>query len=235
MRAASQTSSPPSSHRRHSNTRAASRTMSAHARDITLNVDAPYVDVRRFVDAGDAQASTVVITIPLRASSRRLERALDEPIGKSFDRLRAGIAKSTKSAPKERLSVELFALDGSRVDDAATHVDAWNDDYALAVGDEWFRVRLDAPEIAGVTTVGLARVRTTAAGVSRRRDVLSSGRRRRVRLVRHRRRRRHRARSVHQSHIYTDFRRHRGEISRRRASERWRAAAIRAEPPRTRH
>ena len=127
--------------------------MSAHARDITLNVDAPYVDVRRFVDAGDARASTVVITIPLRASSRRLERALDEPIGKSFDRLRAGIAKSTKSAPKERLSVELFALDGSRVDDAATHVDAWNDDYALAVGDEWFRVRLDAPEIAGVTTV----------------------------------------------------------------------------------
>ena len=71
--------------------------MRAHVDDVTLAADAPCVDVRRF-------ASTVVITIPTRASasasaSRRLERTLDETIGKSFDRLRAGIANSAKKAP----------------------------------------------------------------------------------------------------------------------------------------
>ena len=130
--------------------------MRAHVDDVTLAADAPCVDVRRF-------ASTVVITIPTRASAsasaRRLERTLDETIGKSFDRLRAGIAKSAKKAPKsaksakEHLRVELYRGDGSRVDDDTSHVDAWNADCVFVVGDEWFRVRIDAPEITGVITV----------------------------------------------------------------------------------
>jgi len=119
-----------------------------------------FVDVRRFVDVADARASRVVIAVPLKVSPKRLERALDEPIRKAFERLSAGIAKEAKSAKSRSKSSErstalaaLYARDGSRVADDEPHATAWMDGGALVVGDERFIVRVDAPEIASCVSV----------------------------------------------------------------------------------
>ena len=99
------------------------------------------VDVRR---AKNSDKVAIQLTF-LDGSTKRLERVASESVSKAFARLRASLKKDG------RADVETITLKDCA--DDASHEDAWQSGGELTVGDERFRVRLNAPDIGGIVAV----------------------------------------------------------------------------------
>jgi 2',5'-phosphodiesterase len=121
--------------------------------------DAPcgelYVDVKRFVEK-----QRVTIKVPMRdGTSKTLHRDAAEPIEKSFQRLLKTLARGKTASGTTTVTLE---RDGAPVAGSATHAEAWSEGSVLTIDDCETRisylVRLDAPEMAGCSSVDYAMV-----------------------------------------------------------------------------